>query len=282
MQFENAYKTAIKEAKEHYENFPVISFFLPAELIPHVAVIYKFARTADDIADEGDLTYEQRLEKLNEYRRDFRLALSGRKTSEYWKSIVNTIEKYNLNSIHFFDLLDAFEQDIKKNRYATLIELLDYCNKSANPVGRLLLEMFDIRDSESFKQSDNICTALQLTNMWQDVSVDLLKGRIYLPADILNKYGVSETQVSRKLYSSEFADMMKYLVEYTTSLFYNGKALLNKLPVKFKIQINATIYGGLKILKKINKIDFNVLNYRVNLHKMDYVLLFIKSLLTYE
>ncbi len=282
MSLENVYNAAIKVAKEHYENFPVVSFFLSAELIPHVAMVYKFARTADDIADEGSLPKAERLKRLEEFRNNFRLAIKGEYANVFWEGIVNTIRKLNLSEDYFFDLLEAFEQDINKTRYATMDELLSYCNKSANPIGRILLEMFNIRDEDSRRQSDFICTALQLTNMWQDISVDLLKGRIYLPKETITKFNVSEEEIIKRKHSEEFGKMMESLVKYTESLFYRGKGLLNKLPFKFKIQITATIYGGLKILKKIDKINFKLLNYKVKLNKIDYLLIFIKSLLTYE
>jgi len=282
MELNDYYKKVIKEAKKHYENFPVISLFIPGEFLHHIAVVYKFARTADDIADEGEFLPQERIKKLQKFRNDLSLALMGRSPSEFWESIANTIQKFNLSSRYFYDLLDAFEQDIGKNRYKNLNELLNYCKKSANPVGRILLEMFNIRDDESFLQSDFICTALQLTNMWQDVSVDLQKKRIYLPQDLLKKYGITESELLNNINTKAVKDLMKYLVKYTESLFYKGRGLLNKLPLRFKIQINTTIYGGLLILRKIEKIDYNVLNCRVNLNKFDFLFLFIKGILTYE
>ncbi len=279
---EKIYKEAIRLSYSHYENFPVLSFLLPKEILPHVAIIYKFAREADDIADEGEKPPEERIALLEERKKHLSDALNGNYHSPFYEALHNTIEKFQLSSKNLFNLLEAFLQDVKKNRYATQSELLEYCERSANPVGRIILELFDRRDEKTFALSDKICTALQLTNFWQDVSVDLQKNRIYIPKEILEKFHYTEELLFEKKFNENFRQLMEYEVNFTKKLFYEGRDILNKLPFRLKAEINATILGGFEILKKIEKINFNVLDYRVKLNKKDFLFLFLKTFLTLE
>jgi squalene synthase HpnC len=276
------YNSAIEEAKRHYENFPVVSVFLRKRLLPHVALFYVFARRADDIADEGNLTVEERLGKLRSYRNALSSALSGTFVSPFWEALSHTISKFDLTPQYFYDLLHAFEIDVLKKRFDTQEELYRYCRLSANPVGRVMLEFYGIRSPLAFSKADAITTALQLTNFWQDVSVDLQKGRIYLPLEIMKKFDYSEEKFLKKEFDFRFAELMRYEIGLTEKMFREGRELLNFLPFGLKIQINATIYGGLEILKKIKRIGFNVLNYRVKLNKMNFIWIFTKAFLTLE
>ena len=281
-EIEEIYSQAVKLARSHYENFPVVSFLIPKHLVPHIAIFYMFARKADDIADEGNLPDEKRIELLNQQKNYLTASLNNAPSSPFWNTLANTIEKFKLTPENFYRLLDAFSQDATKKRYSTKEELLNYCENSANPVGRIILEFFNFRNEKIFELSDKICTALQLTNFWQDVSLDLQKGRIYIPRETLVKFNYSEDLISQRQFNEEFRELMKYEIEFTTKLFYEGKGILNKLPFRLKAEINATILGGLAILKKIEKINFNVLNYRVKLTKKDFLSIFVRTFLTLE
>ncbi len=276
---QKVYSKSVKFSREHYENFPVASVFLPKNIRKHVAVVYRFARNADDIADEGNMNEEQRTDILQIYKQQLTDALQGNYANDFWRALHNTIKTYKLTEEYFYDLLSAFEQDITKKRYETFSELLDYCSRSANPVGRIILEFFNIREHEALKFSDAICTALQLTNFYQDVSVDLKKGRIYLPAEDLERHNVGEEEFSREGTSIEFKNLMKSQVERNFELYREGVNILPLLPTRLRFQIRLTILGGQEILNKIRSADFNVLNVRPKLSKIDYIKLFLKAAL---
>jgi len=274
---EDFYKQAITFAKTHYENFPVISFLIPKELQKHVAVIYWFARTADDIADEGNITEEERLKKLIGFEDNFTSALNGNQQNDFETALVNTINEKKLTTSLFYDLLKAFKQDVTKKRYKDFSDVLDYCKHSANPVGRLILELFNIRNDESFFLSDKICTALQLTNFWQDLAIDLKKGRIYLPEDEMQKFGVDEKSFELKENSLNLQQLLRHNISRTEELFKEGRGLLKYLKGKLKLEIEWTILGGELILKKIKKIDYNTINIRPTISKTEYLTLAIKT-----
>ncbi len=274
-----AYKQAIRFTKSHYENFPVISFFIPAKLRKHIAVVYQFARQADDIADEGIFTKEVRLEKLNDYRRLFNSALSERYETPFWQALYNTIREKHITSEYFLNLLNAFELDIFKSRFNNYSEVLEYCSNSANPVGRILLEIFGVFDEKANEYSDAICTALQLTNFYQDTKMDFdEKGRIYLPKDEMLKYNVDEKLFSLTETSSELKMLMKFQVDRARNLFNEGKKLFPKLPRNLKRQIVLTVKGGEAILNKIEGNNFDVLSNRPFLTKIDYFKIVLNSL----
>ena len=271
------YKQAISFAKTHYENFPVISFLIPKELQKHIAVIYWFARTADDLADEGNLPQEERLKLLDEFENNFTRVLNGVSQNDIESALVNTIQEKKLSQSLFYDLLKAFKQDVIKKRYQNFDEVLDYCKHSANPVGRLILELFDIRNDECFRLSDKICTALQLTNFYQDLNVDYQKGRIYLPEDEMQKFGVNEKSFELKENSLNLQNLLRFSIERTEQLFKDGRKLLRYLKGRLKLEISWTILGGTTILEKIKKNNFNTINIRPELNKKDYLILLMKS-----
>lgn len=272
------YKQVITFAKTHYENFPVISFLIPKESQKHIAVIYWFARTADDIADEGNHSQEERLIQLNEFENNFRDALNGNTRNDFESALVHTIKEKNLSQSYFFNLLKAFKQDVVKKRYENFNEVLDYCNHSANPVGRIILELYDIRKEECFRLSDKICTALQLTNFYQDLQVDYQKGRIYLPQNEMNKFGVSEKSFELKENNLNLQQLLRYNIDRTEVLFREGRRLLKHLKGRLKLEIAWTILGGEKILKKIRKINYNTINIRPELKKSEYISLAVKAI----
>jgi squalene synthase HpnC len=272
------YKQVISFAKAHYENFPVISFLIPKELQKHVAVIYWFARTADDFADEGNLTEEERLQQLEEFENNFTSALNGNPKNDFESALVNTIKEKKLTTSLFYDLLKAFKQDVTKKRYKNFRDVLDYCKHSANPVGRLILELFNIRNDECFQLSDKICTALQLTNFWQDLALDFQKGRIYLPEDEMQKFGVEEKSFELKENSLNLQQLLRHNISRTEEMFEVGRELLKHLKGKLKMEIAWTILGGETILKKIKKNNYNTINSRPTLSKAEYLSLAIKAI----
>ena len=268
---DSGYKAAIDFTKAHYENFPVVSFLLPQKLRKHVAIVYQFARQADDIADEGSYDPRERLKRLKVYRDQLDEAVQGSPCSDFWYALSNTINLKNIEFQNFTNLLSAFEQDVNKDRYTDFNDVLNYCSNSANPVGRIILELNGIFDEDSKKLSDNICTALQLTNFYQDVSIDIQKGRIYIPIDELNEFGVTEEMFQLKGFNGKFKKLIEFQVDRADELFENGKKLLTKLPLRLRLQISWTIGGGQSILEKIRKNDFNVLENRPTLSKMDFL-----------
>ncbi|MBI3124515.1 MAG: squalene synthase HpnC [Ignavibacteriales bacterium] len=276
----DAYQSAEEFAKSHYENFPVISITLPKEAKKHIAVVYQFARQADDLADEGIVNPEKRIQNLDLYEKRFSDCLCGQFITDFWMALKNTINECNLTTRYFHDLLSAFKQDVFTTRYQSYTQLLDYCKRSANPVGRIVLEICGVRNEEAFRHSDSICTALQLTNFYQDVSVDWQKGRIYLPQDEMEKYGVAENLFDEKQNNANFKSLLKFQVEHTRELFADGRRLLPFLSSSLLVQIKMTILGGEKILDKIEAIDYGVIETRPKLSKVDYLQIFAKGLLT--
>lgn len=272
-----AYKAALDFAKTHYENFPVVSFLIPEHLRKHVAIIYWFARTADDIADEGNLSAEERLNKLNEFEDDFKKGLQGEYSSDFQKVLHQTITEKGLNTEHFSDLIRAFKQDVTKKEYENYQEVLDYCRYSANPVGSLILELHGVRNDDAYIYSDRICTALQITNFLQDVKPDFEKGRIYLPKDELMRAGIQRIMFEENEINLNFKRLIEYNVNRTQLLFDEGRNLLKFLKGRLKYEIKWTILGGEAILRKIRENDYNVFR-RPKLKKADFIKLLILSL----
>jgi len=253
----------------HYENFPVASWLLPAGLREPVAVIYRFAREADDIADEGDDAPDARLRRLEDCGR--RLALPD-------SPVARLIRAHGLPEQLFRDLLGAFAQDVVKKRYADYAELLAYCRRSANPVGRLLLHLFKRTSETDLAQSDAICSALQLVNFWQDVSLDFAKGRIYLPQDEMARHAVGERHVAESICDDAWRALMAFQVGRTRALMLAGAPLAARLPGRVGLEIRATVQGGLRILEKIERVGYDVFRRRPVLRALDWPLLLARAL----
>lgn len=265
----SSYKYCEKITKEHYENFPVASLLLPREKRKYIYSIYAFARAADDFADELDIEggKEKRLVLLQEWGQKLDDCYNGKAYSPIFIALMNTINECKIPKEPLENLLKAFKQDVIKNRYTNFNEVLDYCKNSANPIGRLVLLVFGINDDTLFALSDSICTALQLTNFWQDVGVDLEKDRIYIPADDLKFFNVDESQLFEKNADNNFRNLIKNLVERTLDIFNQGKELILRTETDIKLkklrkELKLTWFGGNLILKKINELDYDVLNYR--------------------
>lgn len=257
----------------HYENFPVASLLLPAHLREPVAIIYRFARTADDFADEGDDPPALRLEKLD----DFRHQLDA-PSSALFQDVRRIILEYDLPAALFRDLLDAFSQDVTKTRYADYAEVLEYCRRSANPVGRLLLHLFKRASETQLRQSDAICTALQLINFWQDAALDFAKGRIYLPQDEMARHGVAGRHLAEGLCDQAWRGLLAFQVQKTRALMLSGAPLGRSLPGRIGLEIRATVQGGLRILQRIENAGYDVFRKRPVLRWFDWPFLLARSL----
>ena len=257
----------------HYENFPVASLLLPARRRGPVEVIYRFARSADDFADEGSDPPELRLQKLQRYREQL-----DAPAEPMFHQVQKVIREHDLPVQLFRDLLDAFAQDVTKKRYADHAEVLNYCRRSANPVGRLLLHLFKRTTESNLRQSDAICSALQLVNFWQDVDVDHTKdNRVYLPQDDMARFGVSEVHLQQKTVDGSWRALMAFQVERTRKMMLEGAPLGRALPGRIGLEIRATVQGGLRILDKIQAAGYDVFRRRPVLRALDWPLLLLKA-----
>ncbi len=269
-------------AVDHYENFPVASILLPAPLREPVAAIYDFARSADDFADEGDLPPQQRRALLAGYQAELDAIERGQPTQHpVFLRLRPVIERHGLPLQLFRDLLDAFVQDVSKDRYRDFAELMDYCRRSADPVGRLLLHLFGHASAENLSRSDAICSALQLINHWQDVGIDADKGangRIYLPQDEMARFGVGDSDIVRRATSTNFQGLLRFQVERARALMLSGAPLGWDLPGRIGLEIRAIVAGGLRILDKIEAVDYDVFSRRPKLETFDWPLILWRSL----
>ena len=264
---------------DHYENFPVASLLVPASLRRPIEVIYRFARSADDIADEGDTTSEERLAALGVYQTELDLIEAGSPAqSALFVDVAQVISAHALPIQLFRDLLDAFAQDVVKKRYADYPELLDYCRRSANPVGRLVLHLFGRTEAIHLAQSDCICSALQLINFWQDVAVDWQKERIYLPQTDLPRFKISEADIADSRWSANWAALMDFEIDRARDLMLQGAPLVHALPGRLGWEIRLTIQGGLRILERLRRVRGDVFNRRPMLGKWDWFVLAGRSL----
>jgi phytoene synthase len=263
----------------HYENFPVASLLLPRELRDPVGVIYRFARTADDFADEGNDPPEARLGSLQKFRLELEGIQSGRTPgSALFADVARIVREYALPLQLFHDLLDAFSQDVVKNRYSDYAEVLEYCRRSANPIGRLLLILFKEDSPQNLQHSDRICSALQITNFWQDVEIDFRKDRIYLPQDEMRRFGVTEEHLRQHLCDAAFQDLMRLQVERARQMMLEGKALVRNLEGRFRLEIAITVQGGLRILEKLERANYDMFRHRPVHRWFDWPLLLLKAL----
>jgi len=267
---------------DHYENFPVASVLLPAHLREPVAAIYAFARSADDFADEGDLTAAQRHALLAGYQSELDAIGADQPTTHpIFLRLRPVIASYGLPLQLFRDLLDAFIQDIDKDRYANFPELMDYCRRSADPVGRLMLHLFGHASPDNLRRSDAICSSLQLINHWQDVAIDLDKntaGRIYLPQDDLGRFKVTESDLKRRVTSADFRALLAFQVDRARALMLSGAGLGWDLPGRIGLEIRAIVAGGLRILDRIEGVNYDVFKHRPMLKAHDWPLILWQSL----
>ena len=278
---EESYRYCERLARSHYENFPVGSILVRKDLRKHFYSVYAFARIADDFADEGysdNYTEGERLAWLNEWGEKLAAAYEGRATHPVFLALSHTAGLYSLPITLFADLLSAFRQDVTVRRYSSYRELLDYCRRSANPVGRLVLLLFGYRDPEMHSRSDDICTALQLANHWQDVKIDLAKDRVYLPIEDMLRFGITTETLERDSKSERFRALMAMEVERARALFDQGKPLCAAARGRFGLELRAIWLGGAKILARIEKSGYDVFNQRPTITPGDKLGILIRAL----
>jgi squalene synthase HpnC len=251
-------------ARGHYENFPVASWLLPARVRPAVQAIYAFARIADDFADE-EPHEGRRLERLDEWERMLRDCFRGEAIHPVFVALREAVQTHVLPIQPFLDLLAAFRMDVARTRYSDDASLLEYCRLSANPVGRLLLRLFGRDDEELARCSDRICTALQLANHWQDVSVDRARGQIYLPEDARRRFGVTEDDLAAGRATEGFRALMRDRVARTRELFREGRPVCDAMRGRLRWELRLTWLGGQRILDRIESQGFDVLSRRPRL-----------------
>jgi squalene synthase HpnC len=262
----------------HYENFPVASRLLPRHLREPVAAIYWFARSADDIADEGVASDESRLAALAEYRRQLDAIESGaRIETGPWRTLAAHIAERRLPIAPFRDLLSAFEQDVTVKRYATFAALDDYCRRSANPVGRLLLVLFGVEDDEAMRESDRICTGLQLINFCQDVRIDWDKDRVYIPQDDLATFGVDEAQIARGRVDDAWRALFAHQLSRALGTLDAGSALPRRLAGRARLELAAIVAGGRRIAQRLAATEGDVFRRRPQLAARDWMAIGISA-----
>lgn len=267
---------------DHYENFPVASLLCPPALRPAVAAIYWFARTADDIADEGDAGPEERLSDLAAYGADLQQVAAGDAPSPRWAGVFGAlapvIRTHRLPPPLFSDLLSAFEQDTRQRRYADRAEVLDYCRRSANPIGRLLLQLYGVNGALALQRSDAICTALQLINFWQDLGVDVGRDRLYLPLADCARHGVDPAAVMARVDSPPLRALVGDVSGWARRLMLEGAPLVHQVPGRVGWELRLVVQGGLRILDKVEAMQFNTLRHRPRLRAWDAPLLVWRAL----
>lgn len=257
----------------HYENFPVASFLLPRSLRPAVVAIYRFARTADDLADEGDAPATDRLAALDGLGRSLDAIAAGEPIPEPpFQDIAAAVVRHELPLDLFRDLLSAFRQDVTTHRYAGYGDLLDYCRRSANPIGRLLLQLYRAATPANNQHSDAICTALQLVNFWQDIAIDWRKGRLYLPQEDLARFGVAEAQIAEGGGDGAWRALLAFETARTRALLESGRPLTRALPWRLALELRGVLAGGHRILDGIDAVEGDVFRRRPQLRRIDWAL----------
>jgi squalene synthase HpnC len=278
----------MSHAASHYENFPVASVFLPKQLREPIALIYSFARQADDFADEGVLTIEQRLSLLDGFRDELNLLQAYIKPkTAFFVALGQMIKAKKLPLAPFHDLLDAFNQDVTKTRYQNYHEVLNYCQRSANPIGRLLLQLYEAATPKNIELSDNICSALQIINFLQDIAIDFKKNegkqRIYMCQDELARFGINEQQIQAYVNATQTVDthwqqFMHFNLQRVHALLLAGKPLGRILKGRIGFEMRMIIAGGERIITKIGNVNGDIFKHRPTLNHGDWLLILLKAL----
>jgi len=297
---EQAYRACQDLAASHYENFPVASRLMPAHLRKHIAAVYAFARTADDFADEPGREPAERLRLLAEWRKQLHEPATGNREpgTENSEQIVSsapgsrlpapepifialhdTIERFDLPIVLFDDLLDVFTQDVQTTRYETWSSVLDYCRRSANPVGRLVLRLSGYRDDRLDAASDAVCTALQLTNFWQDLAIDWGRGRLYVPEETWRGHGADPSTLNDGRMTPEWIAALHQCGERTRSLFDAGRLVCDGVTGRLRYELRATWLGGTRILDRLERVDYDVFAHRPSLGTRDALVIACETLL---
>lgn len=259
-------------AVDHYENFPVASILLPRRLVPAVEAIYAFARSADDIADEGDAAPAERLAALNAYDAGLdTIAANMPPPSPLFDRLGRIVRQFDLPLAPMRALLSAFRQDIVTKRYADYAGLLDYCARSANPVGLLMLSLYGAADARNIRDADAICSALQLVNFWQDVAIDWQKERIYIPQEDMLRFGVTQADIAAGNCNAAYRALMQFEVQRARALMLSGAPLARRLPGRIGWELRMMVQGGLRILDRLDKAGYDVFRHRPKLGKRDWI-----------
>jgi len=297
-----AYGACEALARSHYENFPVASRLMPAHLRPHIAAVYAFARTADDFADEPGYEQDERLRLLADWRVRLRTLNPVNDTlpdqnvlpdknavpdinavpDQIFLALHDTIERFKLPIQLFDELLDAFVQDVTKTRYATWAEVLDYCRLSANPVGRLVLRLNGYDDQVLDRASDAVCTALQLTNFWQDFAIDWPRGRLYVPEEIWSRHGAAPETLHIGRMTPQWRAALQDCGARTRRLFEEGRLVCNGVSGRLRYELRATWLGGTRILDRLDRSGFDVFTARPKLGTADALVIAFGTLLWRE
>jgi squalene synthase HpnC len=278
-----AYASCARDAGTHYENFPVASWLVPRHMRHHVAAVYAFARAADDFADEGTRSVDERHRLLDSWLCRLRDAVSESpppprrpivegepaNTNEIFLALGATIREKQLPSGLFEDLLSAFRQDVTVTRYESWVDVMDYCRRSANPVGRLVLRIADYRDPKLDGWSDAICTALQLTNFWQDLKIDFDRGRVYIPVDEMRAHGALPSDLSGSMMTPAWTRAVAAAVSRTRALFNEGLPLCDAVRGRLKYELRATWLGGTRILDRLERSEYDMIHSRPSLGAAD-------------
>jgi len=270
-----AYDECHRLARRHYENFPTASYLVPRDKRDALAAIYAFARYADDIADEPGV--ENRLEKLADWRAKLEACYEGQFAHPVFLALRHSADRFRLSRENFENLLRAFESDVMVNRHPDFNSLLAYCKCSANPVGRLVLELFGYHDSHLFELSDNICTALQLTNFWQDVAIDFSRDRIYVPQEDMARFHYTLDDLRAGRSDSRWRELLAFEIARTRELFERGRSLPEEVQPKLRTQLRLTWLGGTSILSKIEAVSYDIFHRRPSLSKWDFLRLYLRA-----
>ncbi len=270
-------------AARHYENFPVGSILLPAKLRQPVALIYAFARSADDFADEGTGRADERLYRLDRYARELDSIETGSEPDlPLFQALAPVIRRHALPVQLFRDLLSAFAQDVTRRRYETFDEVLDYCRRSANPIGRLLLHLFGETGSHLLPRSDQVCSSLQLINFLQDIEIDFAKGRIYIPLDEMARFGVSEGQIAGRDAGGGWRPLMGLQIERARRMLDQGAPLGEWLRGRIGLELRMIVLGGRRILHKLEASGGDVFRHRPLLKPLDWAWMLWRALAAYR
>ncbi len=261
---QEAYRHCARIARTHYENFTVVSWFLPRELRPHIHAVYSFCRHTDDL---GDKAPGDRLAQLDEWEQELELCYSGSPSHPIMVALQDTVRRFDIPDVPFRKLIEANRMDQRQRRYPTYQDLLRYCDHSANPVGHMVLYLFGHRDEERQRLSDATCTALQLANFWQDVARDRDIGRIYLPLEDLARFGYTEQELHWGVVNDQFRQLMRFEVDRAEELFHTGLALVDQLDGLLRLDVALFSKGGLAVLDAIRRRKYDVLDHRPTVPK---------------
>jgi squalene synthase HpnC len=280
-----AYEACEALARSHYENFPVASALLPRPMRPHIAAVYAFARTADDLADEGDATGAARRAALDAWQQRLHMAVesvawspAGTGEDLILAAVAASIRTLNLPLPLFDDLLSAFGQDTMTNRYASWADVFDYCRRSANPIGRLVLRIAGYHDEALDQSSDALCTALQLTNFWQDFGRDWRAGRLYVPRDVQRAAGADEAQLGGGTMTDSWVRALEQCIDVTRDRFAEGRAVCDGVRGRLRAELRLTWLGGSRILDRVERGKFALASRRPTLRLTDLPLLTWRAL----